>query len=150
MTTAHHFEGRLSWRAGAAGLTAGNHRMEFEGRPALELSGAPQYQGDPSRLSPEDLFVASLSSCQMLTYRALAARAGVTVLAYDDHALGTLAIADKKMRMTEVVLRPRITLAAGADTTKALSLVHTAHENCFIANSVACTVRVEPEIIPSA
>jgi organic hydroperoxide reductase OsmC/OhrA len=147
MATAHHFEGRLSWRAGGAGLTAGNHQMEFDGRPGLHLSGAPQYQGDPSRLSPEDLFVASLASCQMLTYLALARRAGVTVLAYDDHAVGTLSIADKKMRMTEVMLHPHITLANGADAAKALALVHTAHENCFIANSVACTVRIEPAIV---
>jgi organic hydroperoxide reductase OsmC/OhrA len=86
----------------------------------------------------------------MLSYLALAGRAGVTVLAYDDQAAGTLAIADKKMRMTEVVLRPRITLAAGADGAKALALVHRAHENCFIANSVACAVRSEPEIVTGA
>ena len=149
MATMHHFEGRLSWRPGGTGLTAGNHHMEFAGRPVLELAGAPQYQGDPSRLSPEDLFVASLSSCQMLSYLALAGRAGVTVLSYDDPAVGTLAIADKKMRMTEVVLHPRIALAAGADAAKALALVHAAHEICFIANSVACAVRVEPEIVTS-
>jgi len=147
MATAHHFEGRLRWRAGGAGIAAGNHQMEFAGRPTLELSGAPQYKGDPARLSPEDLFVAALSSCQMLSYLALAGRAGVTVLAYDDHAVGTLAIADKKMRMTEVVLRPRITLAAEADAAKALALVHTAHELCFIANSVTCVVHVEPAIV---
>jgi organic hydroperoxide reductase OsmC/OhrA len=150
MATAHRFEGRLSWRAGGTGLAGGNHRMEFAGRPALELSSAPQYKGDPARLSPEDLFVGALSSCQMLSYLALAGRAGVTVLAYDDQAAGTLAIADKKMRMTEVVLRPRITLAAGADGAKALALVHRAHENCFIANSVACAVRIEPEIVTGA
>jgi organic hydroperoxide reductase OsmC/OhrA len=147
MATAHHFEGQLSWRAGGADVTAGNHTMEFAGRPALALSGAPQYRGDPSRLSPEDLFVAALASCQMLSFLALAGRAGVTVLAYDDHADGTLAIADKKMRMTEVRLRPRITIAAGADDAKARELVHTAHENCFIANSVACPVHVEPTIV---
>jgi organic hydroperoxide reductase OsmC/OhrA len=150
MATVHRFEGRLSWRAGGTGLAGGNHRMEFTGRPALELSSAPQYKGDPARLSPEDLFVGALSSCQMLSYLALAGRAGVTVLAYDDQAAGTLAIADKKMRMTEVVLRPRITLAAGADGAKALALVHRAHENCFIANSVACAVRSEPEIVTGA
>lgn len=150
MATAHHFEGQLNWRAGGAGVSAANHQVTFADRPALELSSAPQYRGDPSRLSPEDLFVAALSSCQMLSYLALAGRAGVTVRAYDDHAVGTLAIADKKMRMTEVVLHPRITIAAGADAAKALGLVHAAHEICFIANSVACAVQIEPEIITSA
>jgi len=150
MATAHHFEGRLSWRAGGEGIKAGNHQMVFADRPPLELASAPQYRGDPSRLSPEDLFVAALASCQMLSFLALAGRAGITVLAYDDHAVGTLAIADKKMRMTEVVLRPRITLAPGADAGKALALVHSAHEICFIANSVACAVNIEPEIVTAA
>jgi organic hydroperoxide reductase OsmC/OhrA len=147
MATAHQFEGRLRWRAGGTGVEAGNHEMEFAGRPALSLSGAPQYRGDPSRLSPEDLFVGALASCQMLSFLALAGRAGVSVVAYDDDAVGTLALADKKMRMTEVVLRPRITLTAGADEAKARELVHTAHENCFIANSVACPVNVEPTLV---
>ncbi len=147
MATAHHFEGRLRWRAGGSGITAGNHQMEFEGRPVLELAGAPQYRGDPSRLSPEDLFVGALASCQMLTFLAFAARAKIEVLAYDDAADGTLAMADGKMRMTEVILRPRITLAAGSDETNARALVHTAHENCFIASSVACPVNVEPTIV---
>ncbi len=150
MATAHRFEGRISWRAGGEGLAAVNHHMDFPGRPTLELSSAPQYKGDPSRLSPEDLFVGALSSCQMLSYLALAGRAGVTVVAYDDHATGTLAIADKKMRMTEVVLHPRIMLGVGADAAKALALVHAAHEICFIANSVACAVHIEPEIVASS
>lgn len=147
MATAHVFEGRLTWRAGGEGVTAGNHAMAFEGRPPLALGGAPQYKGDPSRLSPEDLFVGALASCQMLSFLALAGRAGVSVLAYDDHAVGTLAMADKKMRMTAVVLHPHITLAPGSDEAKALALVHTAHDNCFIANSVASDVRVEPTIV---
>jgi len=146
MAPAHHFESHLTWQAGQTGVATGNHRIEFAGRPPLEASGAPQYRGDPSRHSPEDFFVAALSSCQMLTYLALAGRAGITVERYEDRAIGTLAIADKKMRMTEVVLHPVITLAAGADVAKARSLVDTAHEGCFIANSVACAVRVEPEI----
>lgn len=146
MATEHHFAGQLRWRAGGTGVAAGNHQMQFEGRPTLELSGAPQYRGDPSRLSPEDLFVGALASCQMLSFLALAGRAGISVLAYDDPATGTLALADKKMRMTAVVLRPHITVAPGSDAVKTLALVHTAHDNCFIANSVACAVRVEPTI----
>ena len=147
MAARHQFAARLTWSRGATGVAAGNHRVEFEGRPALEVSAAPQYKGDPTRLSPEDLFVAALTSCQALTYLALAGRAGIDVLAYEDRAEGTLTIADRKMRMTEVVLRPRITLAAGSDETKARALVDTAHDGCFIANSVACAVRTEAELV---
>jgi len=150
MAPTHHFEVHASWRSDGGGMPPGNHRLEFEGKAPIEASAAPQYKGDPSRSNPEELFVASLASCQMLSYLALAARGGVTVLAYDDRAQGTLTIADKKMRFTEVVLRPRITIAAGSDEAKARALVHAAHEACFIANSVACEVRAEPEIFVGA
>jgi len=147
MAAIHHFEAHAIWHAGGEGLTTGNHRIEFEGRPAIEAAAAPQYKGDPSRVNPEELFVASLASCQMLTYLALAARSGVGVITYEDRARGTLTIADKKMRVTEVVLRPRITLAPGTDEAKARALVEAAHDGCFIANSVACTVRTEAELV---
>jgi len=150
MATTHRFEGRLHWRAGGTGVAAVNHELDFPGRPPVTLSSAPQYKGDPSCLSPEDLLVGALSSCQMLSFLALAGRAGVGIVAYDDEAVGTLAIADKKMRITEVVLRPRITLAPGADAAKAEQLVHSAHEICFIANSVSCAVTIEPTIVAGA
>jgi organic hydroperoxide reductase OsmC/OhrA len=145
----HHFEGRLVWRAGAAGPPAGNHVVDFAGRPPLEVSAAPQYRGDASKLNPEELFVASLASCQLLTYLALAPRAGVTVLAYEDTPVGTLAMVEKKMRVAEVLLRPRITIAAGNDPEAARTLVERAHDGCFVGNSVACAVRIEPEIVRS-
>jgi organic hydroperoxide reductase OsmC/OhrA len=144
MATKHSFHSRLFWRKGGEGVASGNHRVELEGRPALEVSAAPQYRGDPSKLNPEELFLASLSSCQMLTYLALAARAGVEVTEYEDRAEATLAMAERRMRITEVVLRPRITIAPTSDEAKARALVESAHEGCFIANSVACAVRAEP------
>jgi acyl carrier protein len=141
----HEFTAHLTWqRTDGAG---GTHEVAFDGRPSLSVAAAPQYRGDPSRLNPEELFVASLASCQFLTYLALAPRAGVTVLAYDDRSVGTLTIVDKKMRMAEVVLRPRITIDAATDDAKARALVNSAHEGCFIANSVRTTVRLEPEIV---
>jgi organic hydroperoxide reductase OsmC/OhrA len=143
----HQFEGRLAWRPGGEGSAAGNHRVEFPGRPALELSGAPQYRGDGTKLNPEELLAASLASCQLLTYLAMAPRAGLTVLAYDDAPVATLAIVEKKMRVSEILLRPRITIPAGADADAARALVDRAHESCFIGLSLACAVRIEPEIV---
>src|SRR4029453_7052829 len=102
---------------------------------------------DPTKLNPEELFLASLVSCQMLTYLVLASRAGVGVSAYEDRAEATLTMADRGMRITEGVLHPRITIAAQADENKPRALVDAAHEGCFIANSVPCAVRAEPEIV---
>ena len=143
----HTYEANLTWLAGGEGVIVGNHRVEFEGRPALEVSAAPEYRGDPTRLNPEELFIAALASCQLLTYLALARGAGVTVRRYEDRAVGTLTMADRKMRMTEVRLRPRITIAAGSDEAKARDLVDKGHAGCFIANSVACAVHLEAEIV---
>jgi organic hydroperoxide reductase OsmC/OhrA len=150
MAAIHRFEACVDWQKGGAGVAAGTHTVTWAGRSPLEVSAAPQYRGDPAKLNPEELFVAALASCQTLTYLALAGRAGIDVLAYEDHAEGTLTIADKRMRMTEVVLRPRITVAPGSDEAKARALVDAAHDGCFIANSVACTVRTEPEVVVAA
>jgi organic hydroperoxide reductase OsmC/OhrA len=110
----------------------------------LPLSSAPTYRGDPSRANPEQLFVASLSGCQALTYLFLAAKNGVPVVGYTDDAVGRLGIVDGRMRMSRVTLRPRITLEAGANETRARELVAKAHEGCFIANSVSTSVELAP------
>jgi organic hydroperoxide reductase OsmC/OhrA len=111
---------------------------------ALPMSSAPGYRGDPSRANPEQLFVASLSACQALTYLFLAAKNGVAVVGYADDAEGRLGLVDGKIRMSRVTLRPRITLEAGANEVRARELVAKAHENCFIANSVATPVEIAP------
>ena len=146
MAATHQYEAQARWQKGA-GTNPMNHRLEFRDRPAIEASGAPQYKGDATMLNPEELFLASLASCQMLTYVALAARAGIDVIAYEDRPEATLTMADRRMRITEVVLRPSITLAAGSDEAKARAMVESAHQGCFIANSVACAVHAEAEFL---
>jgi organic hydroperoxide reductase OsmC/OhrA len=110
----------------------------------LPMSSAPSYRGDPSRANPEQLFVASLSACQALTYLFLAAKNGVAVAGYADEAEGRLGLVDGRIRMSRVTLRPRITLAAGANETRARELVAKAHEGCFIASSVSTAIDVAP------
>ena len=110
----------------------------------LPMSSAPSYRGDPSRANPEQLFVASISACQALTYLFLAAKNGVAVISYTDDAEGRLGIVDGKIRMSRVTLRPRITLEAGADETRARELAAKAHDGCFVANSVSTPVDLEP------
>ncbi len=68
------------------------------------------------------------------------------VLHYEDRPVGTLAMADRRMRMTEVRLRPRITLALGADAGKARELVDATHDRCFVASSITSAVHIEPDV----
>ena len=110
----------------------------------LPMSSAPSYRGDPTRANPEQLFVASISACQALTYLFLAAKNGVAVTGYTDDAEGRLGVVDGKVRMSHVTLRPRITLEAGANETRARELVAKAHGGCFVANSVSTPIDIVP------
>jgi len=112
----------------------------------LPMSAAPDFGGSPVRVNPEQMFVASLSACQALTFLFLAARAHLPVTGYCDDAMGELAMVDGKLRMASVKLRPRVTLGAGGDADEARTLVEKAHRQCFIGNSVSAKVDVEPVI----
>lgn len=152
MPREHHFACRLTWTGASRGPTTSYDaydrglRIDMEGKPSLEVSAASPFRGDPSRHNPEDLLVASLSACHCLSYLALAARAGVVVIAYEDEATGTMALADRKMRFTEVTLRPQVRVGPGTDLAKARSLHSVAHDECFIASSVNFPVRHEPTV----
>jgi organic hydroperoxide reductase OsmC/OhrA len=96
-------------------------------------------------VDPEEMLVASLSSCHMLSFLHLARMAGFTVRTYEDHAEGTTAeIAPGRLAVTQVKLRPKIDWAGAAPSKAALDRLHReAHEICFIANSVKTQVTVE-------
>jgi peroxiredoxin-like protein len=153
MPTSYTYRCTLEWTGAEAGSTANvatfsrDSRATLTGGATIDLSAAPEFQGDGSRTNPEELFVVSLSTCQMLTYLFLAARNGVQVTGYTDAAEGELAVKDGKLRMTRVTLRPTITIAAGSDPAKAHDLVERAHGDCFIANSVTCDVAIEASIV---
>jgi len=114
---------------------------------ALAGSAAPQYRGDADCVDPEEALVASISACHMLTFLALAAKAGFSVDAYEDDASGVLQKnADGVLAMTHVTLRPNITFsgaAAGPDPATLRDLHHRAHAGCIIANSIKTEVTVE-------
>lgn len=151
MAQQHQFDGRLAW---SGGVTRDGDRLKldrrfrihFDGKAAIEGSGPSVFNGDDSRHNPETLMVASLMSCHHLTYLAVCERAGIALATYQDHATGTLAIKDGKMRMVEVVLRPQVTITDAAQLQQATELHAKAHANCFMSNSVNFPVRVEPDV----
>jgi organic hydroperoxide reductase OsmC/OhrA len=117
------------------------------GKADIEGSADAMFKGDSSRHNPEDLFVAALSACHLLSYLALCARNKISVVSYEDEAVGTMELTpDGGGRFIEVVLRPRVTIASG-DLDQAIKLHEKAHHLCFIANSVSCPVRNEPTVV---
>jgi organic hydroperoxide reductase OsmC/OhrA len=126
------------------------HSWSFDGGLTVPASASPAVVpapwSDPAAIDPEEAFVASLSSCHMLTFIFLASRKGFTIAAYEDHAVGHMAKnAEGLSWVAEVVLRPTITYAGDKTPTheEEASLHHNAHRHCFVANSVKTEVKVE-------
>src|SRR4051812_4830139 len=111
----------------------------------MPATAAPAFLGDPKHTDPEEAFVASLSSCHMLTFLAIACKQKFVLDSYEDEAVGHMEKnAHGKMAITRVELHPKITWS-GDRTPSAEELDklhHAAHENCFIANSVTTEVTV--------
>jgi organic hydroperoxide reductase OsmC/OhrA len=129
---------RLSWDADERDRRA--HTVELAGQ-RLAASSSASFGGDPDKADPEEMFVASLSSCHMLWFLALARAEGVRVTSYEDSAEGTL----DGSRFTRVVLRPRVGFEGAVEDGLIRSLHRRAHDRCFIAGSVSCLVEVEPD-----
>ena len=103
-------------------------------------------KGDPRVLNPEQLLLMAASSCQMLWFLHLAAKARIDVVAYDDDASAVMPEDEEPVRITEIALRPRITVEGDASEERIRKLMHTAHEHCFIANSLNSSMTVEPTV----
>jgi len=141
----------LNWEKGETPFTYDayprNHTIVFKnGQETVVASASPAYKGDGSRADPEDLLVAALSSCHMLSFLAIAAKKRLTVTSYRDDAIGFLENdspngSGGKLWMTRVILRPKVAIDTDAETLAHIH--HQAHEACFIANSVKTQVSVE-------
>jgi len=149
----HGYRVRTTWTGDRGTGTSGYRDYDravtvaVEGKPDLLASSDRPFRGDASRWNPEDLLVAALSECHLLSYLHACVQAGVVVVGYEDDASGVM-VEDGRGggAFREVVLRPRVTVADAGMTDAATAAHHQAHEWCFIANSVNFPVRVEPTV----
>ncbi len=148
MAHEHHYVTTLEWSGSTAeGYRAYDrtHTVRIAGKSDLVITSDPTFLGDPAKHNPEDLLLAALSSCHLLTYLALCARARIVVTGYSDKATGTMiTTADGGGHFTEVVLHPEVTVAEEGMIAKAQEFHAAAHKYCFISNSVNFPVRHEP------
>ncbi|NCI47106.1 OsmC family protein [Sediminibacterium soli] len=149
----HQYRLQIEWTgnkgSGTSAYTAYEraHEISVDGKPGIPASSDPSFRGDKTRYNPEELLVASLSSCHMLWYLHLCAQAGVTVVAYEDLAKGTMTETDDGGgHFTEVMLCPVVTVSEEQMIGKAMELHGSAHSLCFIARSVNFPVRHQPQI----
>ena len=139
----HTYDVRVDWTGndGEGTKTYRGYRRDYtitsKDKLAIPGSSDPSFRGDQTRYTPEELLVASLSSCHMLWYLHLCSVNHVTVFDYRDAASGLLEEGDDGSgEFVRVVLRPTVKVSAGDDRAKALALHSEAHRLCFIARSV--------------
>jgi organic hydroperoxide reductase OsmC/OhrA len=149
--TVHRYEARVAWRGDTgAGYDAYDRAHDAAAPPAdaaLGLSADPAFLGSSERLNPEQLLLMSASSCQLLSFLARAARMRLQVLGYEDEAEASMDMDDPPARINRIVLRPRITVAAGCDEAKVRKAVDGAHRDCFVANALSCEMVIEPTVL---
>ncbi len=122
-----------------------NHVIRVNGKTEIAASSDPSFRGDISRYNPEELLVASLSSCHMLWYLHLCSEAGVIVTAYSDHAVGIMHETETGSgHFEEVTLFPQVKVTDSSMIETANALHKRANEFCFIANSVRFPVHHKP------
>lgn len=152
MQIEHRFEVQLEWQ-GNRGTGTSNYRsygrdhvISSPGNPPIQGSSARVFHGDADRWNPEEMLIASLSQCHMLSYLHVATANGIVVESYRDDATGTIEqTADGGGHFTGATLRPVVEISAG-DPELALALHREANEKCFIASSMNFVVAHEPII----
>ena len=145
MSKVHRYTVGLQWKGDHTrgyGSYTREHVVRIEGKPGLIMSADPMFLGDRSLHNPEDLLLAAISSCHLLTYLALCARARIDVRSYNDTATGTLQLTpDGGGHFTEVVLHPEVIVHDPSMIGKALHFHGEVHKYCFIARSVNFPIR---------
>ena len=154
MPRQHRYVVDLAWTGDLGSGTSAyrsysrDHVLAAAGKAPIAGSSDPSFRGDAGRWNPEELLIASLSACHQLWYLHLCAEAGVVVTAYEDQAEGVMVEeAGGEGQFVSAVLRPRVTIARGADATLAERLHDAAHQKCFVARSVNFPVSHEPVIL---
>ena len=151
MATIHRYDATCSW-TGSTGVGYDHYDRTHRGatppaRAELTLASDPAFRGDPALINPEQLLVLAAVSCQLLAFLAVAARARIDVVAYEDHGEGFMPEDDPPERITRIELRPRITVAGDVSESRIRRLVDLAHRECYIANSLRTEVTVNPTIV---
>lgn len=148
MNREHQYELSIKWIGNKGRGTSSylaydrDHTISAVGKPDIPASSDPAFHGDSQRYNPEELLVASLSSCHMLWFLHLCADNNIIITAYQDRPTGTMQETDEGGQFAEVVLHPQVTID-NLEKGPLLEALHVeAHKRCFIAGSVNFPVKV--------
>ncbi|MGD0590079.1 MAG: OsmC family protein [Bacteroidota bacterium] len=135
------YHSSLVWHEARQGM------LSSTGKPPIEVSSPPEFKGIPGLWTPEDLFVASVEICTMSTFLSFGGRKNIPLVSYRSTAKGVLESVEGKYRFTRITIIPEIIVRNEWTEQQVKDVVHEAHENCLIANSISAEVEIVPNII---
>ena len=136
-----HYKAKTTWSSARRGMLSG------VGRPNIVVGSPPEFKGEPDIWAPEELLVGALNTCMMLTFLTLAQARGLTPVGYESEAEGLLENVEGKYHITEVTVRPRVTLKSQAELEPACKTMESVEAQCFISNSIYSKVKLTPEFV---
>lgn len=141
MEKEYFYETEVGWMGKRHGYLQG------PGLPILEVAAPPEFQGQEHTWTPEHLLVASVNSCFMATFVAIAEYSKLELLGFSSSAVGKLEKAEGPgYSISEITIKPKLIIKHEQDTERAERLLEKAEKACFVTNSIKGTVKLEPEI----
>jgi peroxiredoxin-like protein len=134
------YKAKTTWTSARRGL------LSAVEKPNIVVGSPPEFKGEPDVWTPEELLVGSLNTCIMLTFLAIAQARGLAPASYESEAEGLLENVEGKFRITEVTVRPHITVKGEGELERAREIMERAEDECFISNSVKSKVKIVAEI----
>jgi organic hydroperoxide reductase OsmC/OhrA len=136
-----HYKAKTTWSSARRGM------LSAVGKPNIVVGSPPEFKGEPDVWAPEELLVGSLNTCMMLTFLTLAQHQGLTPVGYESEAEGLLDNVEGKYHITEVTIRPRVTLKSETELELARKSMESVDAHCFIANSIKARITLTPEFV---
>jgi organic hydroperoxide reductase OsmC/OhrA len=133
------------YKANVAWSSARRGTLSASGKPNVDVGSPPEFKGAPDVWAPEELLVGSVNTCMMLTFLTLAQAKGLTPVRYESEAEGLLENIEGKYRITEVMIRPRVSVNDKGELERARKIMEGVEAQCFISNSIRSKVLLAAE-----
>ena len=138
---AFRYKAKTTWSSARRGL------LSAADKPNIVVGSPPEFKGEPNIWAPEELLVGSVNTCMMLTFLSLAQARGLIPTGYESEAEGLLENVEGKYRITEVTVRPHITVRGEAELELTREVMESVEAHCFISNSVKSKIKLVPEVV---
>jgi len=131
---------RVKWTGGRAGM------LSSEGKPDVKVGSPPEFRGEAGVWTPEDMFLASVETCTLMTFAAFSERLKIPVVSYESSAEGLLEFVDGGYQFTRITLRPIVRVSSPEAVAQARKTLDDAHHACMVSRSVKSEIVLEADV----